>query len=139
MSSDGRPIETVAGMSESIICERAFEFACRILKLCERLWHRGPAARLIATQPLKCGPSIGANAEEAQEGQTKADFCAKLAISRKESRETRYWLRVAVRTEVVTANEVDWELSEVNQLRAMIIAAIKTGQSSSRRGNQPSA
>ena len=121
-------------MSDSMICERAFEFAVRILKLCERLWHRGPAARLIASQLLKCGTSIGANAEEAQEGQTKPDFCAKLSISRKESRETRYWLRLAVRANVVTAKEVEWELSEANQLRAMLIAAIKTGQSSSSRG-----
>ena len=121
-------------VSESIICERAFEFAARILKLCERLWDRGPAARLIASQLLICGASIGANAEEAQDGQTKPDFCAKLSISRKESRETRYWLRLAVRANVVAAKEVEWELSEVNQLRAMIVAAIKTGQSSSSRG-----
>ena len=121
-------------MSDSIICERAFEFACRILKLCERLWQRGPAARLIASQLIKCGTSIGANAEEAQDAQTKADFSAKLAISRKEARETRYWLRLALRTAVVAEHELEWELSEVNQLRAMIIAAIKTAQSSPQRG-----
>ena len=121
-------------MSESLICQRSFEFAARILELCDRLSKRGPAARLIASQLLKCGPSIGANAEEAQEGQTKPDFCAKLAISRKESRETRYWLRLAVRIKAVTADEIVWELHEVNELRAMIIAAIKTAQSSPSRG-----
>lgn len=121
-------------MSESVICDRAFEFTCRILKLCERLWNRGPAARLVASQLIRCGPSIGANAEEAQDAQTKPDFCAKLSISRKESRETRYWLRVAIRSGVVSAKDIEWELREVNELRAMIIAAIKTGQSSSSRG-----
>ena len=121
-------------MSESIICGRSFEFTCRIIKLCERLWQRGIGARAVARQLLECGPSIGANAEEAQDGQTKPDYCAKMAISRKEARETRYWLRVAVRCEIVTAQEVEWELREVNELRAMIIAAIKTGQSSPRRG-----
>ena len=74
-------------MSESIICERAFEFTCRILKLGERMWQRGVAARAVAKQLLDSGPSIGANAEEAQDGQTKADYCAKMAISRKEARE----------------------------------------------------
>jgi four helix bundle protein len=83
---------------------------------------------------MGCGTSIGANAEEAQEGQTKADFIAKLSVSRKESRETRYWLRVAVRVEAATANEVEWELREAGELRAMIIAAIKTARSSSGRG-----
>jgi four helix bundle protein len=37
---------------------------------------------------VRCGTSIGANAEEAQEGQTKKDFIAKMAIARKEARET---------------------------------------------------
>lgn len=83
---------------------------------------------------MRCGPSVGANAEEAQDGQTKADFIAKLAISRKESRESRYWLRMAIRLKKVTKEEVDWELTEAGELRAMIVAAIKTAQSSSSRG-----
>lgn len=83
---------------------------------------------------MGCGTSIAANAEEAQEGQTKPDFIAKMAVSRKESRETLFWLRLAVRSEVVTADEVKWELTEAGELRAMIIAAIKTAQSSSSRG-----
>src|SRR5437762_2940923 len=104
-------------MSESIICNRSFEFAVRILKLCATLWNRGPIARHIASQLMKCGTSIGSNAEEAQEGQTKPDYIAKMAVSRKESRETRYWLRIALRAEAVTAAEIAWELREVGELR----------------------
>jgi four helix bundle protein len=121
-------------MSESIICERAFAFTLRIIKLCVRIWERGPEGRAVAKQLLDSGPSIGANAEEAQEAQTKPDYCAKMAISRKESRETRYWLRVAIGSGIVTAKEAEWELREVNELRSMIIAAIKTAQSSPKRG-----
>jgi four helix bundle protein len=121
-------------VGQSFICERAFEFAVRILRLCERLWKRGPVARHIASQLLGCGTSIAANAEEAQEGQTKPDFIAKMAVSRKESRETLFWLRLAVRAEVVATDEVKWELTEAGELRAMIIAAIKTAQRSSSRG-----
>jgi four helix bundle protein len=83
---------------------------------------------------MGCGTSIGANGEESQEAQTKADFIAKLSVSRKEARETRYWLCMSVRTEVTTSKEVEWELREVNELRAMIIAAITTARSSSSRG-----
>lgn len=104
------------------------------MRLSETLWKRGPAARHIASELMRCGPSVGANAEEAQDGQTKADFIAKLAISRKESRESRYWLRVAVELKTVTEEEVSWELKEASELRAMIVAAIKTAQSSSSRG-----
>src|SRR5438132_12626400 len=96
-------------MASRIIAERSFEFGCRIVKLCERLWNGGPASRKVADQLFDCGTSIGANAEEAQGGQTKADFLAKLAISRKESRETIYWLRIAVRTAIVSNEEIAWE------------------------------
>ena len=122
-------------MSSRIISERAFAFACRIVKLCERLWQDGPAARKIANQLFDSGTSIGANAEEAEGGQTKADFLSKLAISRKESRETLYWLRIAIRTSIVSKDEVAWELDEAEQLKRMITSAIKTGQSSGSRGH----
>ena len=124
-------------MAESIICDRAFEFACRILTLAERLWDRGPAARHIAMQLMRCGTSVGSNAEEAQEGQTKPDFIAKLSISRKEAREATWWLRVAVRVNTVTADEIHWEMSEARQLLAMIRSAILTAHSSSRRRPPP--
>ena len=78
-----------------------------------------------------------ANAEEAQDGQTKPDFVAKMAISRKESRESRYWLRLAVKLGKVKAEEVEWELKEAGELRAMIVAAIKTAQASPSRGAKP--
>jgi len=83
---------------------------------------------------MGCGTSIGANAEEAQDAQTKPDYIAKMSVSRKESRETLFWLRLAVRSEVVAANDVAWELNEAGELRAMIISAIKSAQSSSSRG-----
>jgi four helix bundle protein len=113
-------------MAESIICARAFEFAARTLALTDRLWARGPSGRHVASQLMRSGTSIGANAEEAQEGQSKADFIAKMSIARKEARETRWWLRLAVKSKVVSPNEVEWELDEINQLLAMIRSAILT-------------
>jgi four helix bundle protein len=121
-------------VAESVICVRSFEFAVRIFKICERLWNRGPGARHVAQQLLRCGTSVGANAEEAQDAQTKADFVARLSISRKEARETRYWLRLAVRTGAATAAEIEWELKEIGEIRAMLVAAIRTARSSGWRG-----
>jgi four helix bundle protein len=74
---------------------------------------------------MRCGTSIGANAKEAEEGQTKPDFIAKLSISRKESREARFWLRLSIRTAIVTQNEVEWELRESGELLAMLRSAIR--------------
>ena len=99
-------------MASRIISERSFELACRIVRVCETLWTRGPSARRIADQLFESGTSIGANAAEAEGGQTKPDFLAKLAISRKESWETIYWLRLAVATSITTKEAVAWELDE---------------------------
>ena len=121
-------------MTHSIICDRAFEFAVRIVKLCEIVASRGFGARHIAHQLIRCGTSVGANAEEAQEGQSKADYVAKMSVSCKESRESSWWLRLAIATSVVTREEVAWELREANEIRFMIKAAIRTARSSPNRG-----
>src|SRR5262249_37685186 len=121
-------------MPSRIISERSFEFARRTVKLCERLWKGGPAARKVADQLFNSGTSIGANASESQGGQTKPDFLAKLSIARKESWETIFWLRLAIASDVVAKEDVAWELDEAQQLKAMITQAIKTGQSSDWRG-----
>jgi four helix bundle protein len=129
----GRVLEQTHEMASRIISVRTFEFACRIVRLCAVVRSRGFAGRKISDQLFDCGNSIGANSEEAEGGQTKPDFVARLAISRKESHETIDWLRVAIATGVVTKEEVSWELDEAFQLRAMITKAIKTAQSSSSR------
>jgi len=69
-----------------------------------------------------------------QEGQSKADFIAKMSISSKEARETAWWLRLAIASKVLKSSDVEWELSESNQLRFMIRAAIRTARSSPDRG-----
>lgn len=119
-------------MPSRIISERAFEFAVRIVRLCDRLCNADRSARKIADQLFDSGTSIGANAFEAQGGQTKPDFLARLSVSRKESWETSFWLRLAIATSIVK-EAVAWELDEAHQLKAMITAAIKTGQSDARR------
>ena len=121
-------------MPPCIICDRAFEFAARLVTICNSIASRGFSARHVATQLIRCGTSIGANAEEAQEGQTKPDFIAKMSVSRKEARETVWWLRLAIKTGVVRQQEVDWELSEAIQLLAMTRAAVKTARASPNRG-----
>jgi four helix bundle protein len=115
-------------MESRIIAERAFNFAVRTVKVCEHLWESGWASRKIADQLFDSGTSIGANVAESQGGQTKPDFLAKMAIARKESWETVYWLKLAIATSVTTKDEVAWELDEAQQLKAMITAAIKTAR-----------
>ena len=124
-------------MSESVICTRSFQFGCRLLKVCAQVWERGPSGRHVAQQLMRSGTSIGANAEEAQEAQTKPDFIARLSVPRKEARETQYWLRMAIQAEIATTAELGWAITEIGEIRAMLIAAIRTAQASSSRGEKP--
>jgi four helix bundle protein len=52
----------------------------------------------LVRQLIRSGTSVGANVEEAQAAQSRADFIHKIEIALKELRETRYWLRLLVAT-----------------------------------------
>jgi four helix bundle protein len=121
-------------VTHSVICVRAFTFGVRLVKLCDAMSTRGFGARHIAQQLIRCGTAVGANAEEAQEGQSKADYIAKMSISSKEARESAWWLRLAIAVSCVKQAEVEWELRKANELRFMIRAAIRTARSSTDRG-----
>ena len=121
-------------MESKEIAQRAFLFACRIVKLYERLMNRGGAARALARQVLDSGTSIGANLEEAAAGQTKPDFIAKVCISRKEARETVYWLRLLVASDSISKTEVEWELSEAEQFVKILTTIVINARSSANRG-----
>ena len=131
----GASFELQPRITHSIICDRAFQFAVCIVKLCDAVAGRGFGARHIAQQLLRCGTSVGANAEEAQEGQSKADYIAKMSVSSKEARESAWWLRLAIATAIVQRTEVEWELKEANEIRFMIRAAIRTARRSPDRGH----
>jgi four helix bundle protein len=64
------------------------------VKLCRYLEEKPGTGRTLSNQLLKAATSVGANSEEAQAGQSRADFISKNAIALKEPRETHYWLRL---------------------------------------------
>ena len=105
--------------------ERSFEFAKRIVLLCQKLEQSSGAARTISNQLLRSGTSIGANIEEAHGSQSKADFTAKMYISCKEARETNYWLRLLIETEMIPEKQLADLLNESNQLIAILTSIVK--------------
>jgi putative peptidoglycan lipid II flippase len=74
---------------------------------------------------LDAGTSIGANMEEGQAGQSKPDFIAKNFISLKESRETRFWLRVIAATDPPLQKDLQPFLQEANEFVAMLTRALR--------------
>lgn len=85
-------------MKENIIQEKSFAFAIRIVNAYKYLIEQKKEF-ILSKQLLRSGTSIGANVEEAIGGQSKKDFIAKLSISYKEARETRYWLKLLTATD----------------------------------------
>ncbi len=106
--------------------ERTFEFARRVVALCRTLDQVPGVSRTLANQLLRSGTSIGANVEEGQGSQRRADFIAKYSIACKEARETNYWLRLLVASEIATDLKLQDLIDESNQLIAILTSIIKT-------------
>lgn len=51
----------------------------------------------LLTQLIRSATSVGANYCEADDAESKKDFLHKIALCRKEARETKYWFRMVVR------------------------------------------
>jgi four helix bundle protein len=98
------------------ICERTLQFAVRVVKFCSFLNKQGYESRDLSRQLIRSGTSIGANVEEAQAAQSTADFISKMKIALKEGRETRYWLRVIIASELVPEDRLISLLNESNEL-----------------------
>jgi len=108
------------------IQEKSFDFAVRIVKLCRFLDEKPGAGRTLSRQIIRSGTSIGANVEEAQGGQSRADFLSKMSIAHKEARETLYWIRLLVAADVVAPDKVESLIAEANEIVAMLTSIVKS-------------
>ncbi len=111
------------------IKERTFEFAVAVVRLCRGPEKHSGTARILSSQLLRAGTSIGANVEEAQAGQSRADFVNKYAIALKEARETTYWLRLLEATEGVNEDGCRQLLGEAEEIGRIIGAIIVKAKS----------
>jgi four helix bundle protein len=107
------------------IRERAFEFGCRVVKLYNALTKRRGALRPLLGQLLRSGTGIGSNLEEAEAGQSKADFVAKCRISLKEARESLYWLRILAATETVPPTRLASLIQEAREIVAILTTIVR--------------
>jgi four helix bundle protein len=103
---------------------RTFEFAVRVVQVCRVLDEQPGVGRTLSKQLLRAGTSVGANVEEAQAGQSKADFISKYAIALKEARETHYWLRLVVACTLLPEARIENLLKEAEEIMRVIGAII---------------
>ena len=106
------------------IKERTFNFAVSVIRLCQQINRRPGVTRVLIDQLLRSATSIGANVEEAQAGQSRADFVSKYSIALKEARETIYWLRLLRECDNGVDNVCKTLLSEVDEISRIIATII---------------
>ena len=114
-------------MENNPLLIKSLTFASRIVKLHKYLLkekHEG----IISKQIIRSVTSIGANANEAIYGISKADFIAKLQISLKETAETEYWLRLLILSEYITESEGNSLLTDCLEIKRILISTLNTAK-----------
>ena len=114
-------------MKENILVGKSIDFASRIVKLCKYLEDK-QKEHIISKQIIRSGTSIGANINEAQYGNSKADFISKLHISLKETAETEYWLRLLFKSEYIDEKIFESLLNDCLELKKLLISSINTAK-----------
>ena len=109
-------------MADNLLVELSIEFAVKIVKMTDKIQGKG----VLKNQILKSGTSIGANIHEANYAQSKADFVSKLQISLKECYETKYWLELFSRTNIISNQESSELKNDCGKIRRILISSIKT-------------
>ena len=80
----------------------------------------------MITQLIKSGTSVAANYHEATEGESKKDFSHKIAIAKKEAKETKLWLRLIVVSEPKLKDEARILYAEAQEFILMFSKTRKT-------------
>ena len=104
---------------------RSFVFACEIVRFYRRISAHTEIPPPIARQLLRAGCSVGANLQEAQSAQSRRDLVSKFSIALKEARETQYWLRLLVATDLVKAESIADLQREATELVAILTTSVK--------------
>jgi four helix bundle protein len=113
--------------TENKIVELTFSFSLQIITLYKSLIQQNEY--VISKQLLRSATSIGANVEEANAAQTKRDFIMKMSIASKEARETKYWLRLLDKSQIMQHNYGEY-LENIGHIINILTKIVKTSQES---------
>ena len=114
-------------MKDNILIEKSIVFASRIIKLNKYL-VKDKKEHIISKQIVRSGTSIGANINEANYGQSKADFIAKMHIALKETAETEYWIRLLIMSEYINKDMGESLLEDCIEIKRILVASINTAK-----------
>ena len=93
-------------MKESVLANKSFDFAIRIVNLYKYLTDV-KKEYVLSKQLLRSGTAIGALQSEGSFAESKPDFIHKYGIAQKECNETIYCLKLMHRTEYIDQKQFD--------------------------------
>jgi len=111
-------------MKENVIKDKSYQFAIKIVRFYKYLVENKKEFT-IAKQILRSGTSIGANVEEANQAESKADFIHKFSIANKEANETHYWLRLLRDSDIIGKEHVSLQ-TDCEELLRLLTAILKS-------------
>ena len=114
------------------LSERLLNLAVRVGKMVDAL----PDSRLgkhIAGQLVRSGTAPAPNYEEACAAESRRDFIHKLRIALKELRETRCWIRLIMRSELLTEARMSELASESDELCRILGQSLVTARRNEER------
>ena len=106
------------------ILKLSFEFSFLIIEFCDQL--DAEKKFIISRQLLRAGTSIGSNAMEAQNAESKADFIHKFKLAAKEAEETQYWLLLCDYSK--TYPDCKTSLNKIDELHKVIGSIISSSK-----------
>ena len=102
--------------------ERTAKFGENIIEFAKKV-PRNPITVPLISQLVKAATSVGANYCEADDACSKKDFVNKIFICKKESRESKHWLRMISKAADILKVEIERNTSEAKELN-LIFASI---------------
>ena len=102
-------------MKKSIVGQKSYDFALRIIKLYKFLIDEKKEF-VLAKQVLRARTSIGANLAESAGAQSDKDFLSKISIAYKEARETEYWISLLKDSEIMSKKLASSFLKDLEEL-----------------------
>jgi four helix bundle protein len=112
--------------------QRTQRFALNIIKISERL-PKDSTSKVLGTQLLRSGTSVGANYRAVCRAKSNADFIAKLGTVEEEADESAYWLELLVDADKLDARAAAPLVQESSELTAIAVASIRTARTSGGR------
>lgn len=112
---------------KNIILEKTFDFSLKVIKIYKFLIEE-KREFIMSKQLLRSATSIGANCEEADSAQSHKDFIAKMSISLKEAKETRYWIRLLLGSKYLENTDILEECEEIIKILTKIIITARENE-----------